>query len=149
VLSLGNCPYVFVNQKHPVINLIRMNKEMLGVDIDTIPKMDGEWYKLSEPLMASCCEAIKSNILSKMEQTDLYNFTIQAHPLHGGDWAIVDPHDMLQSFYPDPTWTKSDYQVNLAVHQKNFLERPGVLHLRMEVKYSVPETTAKSGPTIV
>jgi hypothetical protein len=144
VLTLGNCPYVFVNQMHPVINLIRMNKGMLGVDIDTIPKMDNEWYKLSQPLMNSCCDAIKSNILSKMEQTDLFNFTLQAHPLSGGDWASnVDMHDMMQSFFPDPSWSKTDLQLHTAAHQKNFLERPGVLHLRMEVKYSIPVTKNK------
>jgi hypothetical protein len=140
VLTLGNCPYVFVNQKHPVINLIRMNSDMLGVKIDDIPKMDGEWYKLSQPLMTSCCDAIKSNILSKMTQTDLFNFTLQAHPLHSTDWMDADHSDVMQTFFPDAAWTKDQLQMHMQAHQRNFLERPGVLHLRMEIKYSVPVT---------
>lgn len=67
VLKVPNCPYVFVHEAHPVINLLRMNKHLLGVDIDTTEKMDGQWYKITQPLMDSSCETLRSKILSKIE----------------------------------------------------------------------------------
>lgn len=36
VLALQNCPYVFVNENHPAINLLRMNQGVLGVNIDEV-----------------------------------------------------------------------------------------------------------------
>jgi hypothetical protein len=67
VLKVPGCPYVFVHEAHPVINLLRMNKHLLGVDIDTTEKMDGQWYKITAPLMESSCETLRTKILSKIE----------------------------------------------------------------------------------
>lgn len=36
VLALQNCPYVFVNENHPAINLLRMNEGVLGVKMDEV-----------------------------------------------------------------------------------------------------------------
>ena len=44
-----------------------MNKHLLGVDIDTTEKMDGQWYKITQPLMESSCETLRTKILSKIE----------------------------------------------------------------------------------
>jgi hypothetical protein len=67
VLKVPGCPYVFVHEAHPVINLLRMNKHLLGVDIDTTEKMDGQWFKITQPLMESSCETLRTKILSKIE----------------------------------------------------------------------------------
>lgn len=67
VLDMHNCPYVFVNQSHPVIHLLRQNESLLGVSIDTVPKMDNEWYKLARPLMTSCCTTVTQDVLSKIQ----------------------------------------------------------------------------------
>jgi hypothetical protein len=74
VLKVPGCPYVFVHEAHPVINLLRMNKHLLGVDIDTTEKMDGQWYKITAPLMESSCETLRTKILSKIE-TKVHNTT--------------------------------------------------------------------------
>jgi hypothetical protein len=67
VLKVPGCPYVFVHEAHPVINLLRMNKHLLGVDIDTTEKMDGQWFKITQPLMESSCDTLRTKILSKIE----------------------------------------------------------------------------------
>jgi hypothetical protein len=138
VLSLGNCPYVFVNQNHPVVNLIRMNKEMLGVDIDTIPKMDGEWYKLSQELMSSCCTAIHDKILFKMATSNLFAFNAQAHPIDGSKWPDMDSADLMASFQPNHLNSEAEEQTRMAAHQRNTVERPGTVYMRVKVEYSVP-----------
>lgn len=71
VLKVPNSPYVFVNETHPVINLLRVNRGLLGVDIDTIPKMDEQWYKITHPLMATSCDIIRQKILSRQGLSSL------------------------------------------------------------------------------
>lgn len=38
VLEVPNCSYVFVHENHPVVNLLRINKHIVGVDIDDQPR---------------------------------------------------------------------------------------------------------------
>lgn len=38
VLEVPNCHYVFVHENHPVVNLLRINKHVVGVDIDDQPR---------------------------------------------------------------------------------------------------------------
>ena len=38
-MDVAGCPYVFVSQGHPAINLLRANSELLGSDIDTMAKI--------------------------------------------------------------------------------------------------------------
>ena len=58
---------MFVHESHPVVNLLRMNKHLLGVDIDSTPKMDGQWFKITEPLMQTSCDTIRNKVLSRIE----------------------------------------------------------------------------------
>ena len=43
ILETQGCPYVFVNQEHPVIMLLRHNSALIGCNIDEQPKIDNEW----------------------------------------------------------------------------------------------------------
>lgn len=43
VLEVQACPYVFVHQDHPVVELLRHNSHLLGCIIDHQPKIDNEW----------------------------------------------------------------------------------------------------------
>lgn len=43
-----------------------MNKNLLGVDIDNTPKMDGQWYKVTAPLMQTSCETLRTKVLSRI-----------------------------------------------------------------------------------
>ena len=140
VLHLNNCPYVFVNEKHPVINLCRMNKSVIGVDIDTLPKMDNEWYKLARPLMATCCDIIRTKILSKMRMPeDLSQICLQLHRLNGEDWAHVDKADILKTFAPNPSWDAQTLQVQMKAHENNFSEKVCTFMGRINLEYELPK----------
>lgn len=139
ILHLANCPFVFVNESHPVINLLRMNTAVLGVDIDTCPKMDGEWYKLAKPLLTSCCETIRTQILSRMEPPrDLTQMCVQLHRLGGVDWSHVDGSDVLQTFAPDPQWDSATLRTHMHAHERNFTEKPGSFMARIHLEYEMP-----------
>lgn len=140
VLTLHNCPYVFVNEKHPVIGLIKVNKHSLGVDLNEMPKMDGEWYKLSTTLMTSCCDTIRNRILNKFRQpeTDLSQMCVQLHRLGGIAWNHTDKADVLSSFKPDPTWDQDKLKNELLAHENRFLQTPGTFMSRIQFEYEVP-----------
>jgi len=74
--QVPGCPFVFVRENHPVINLLRINKNLLGVDVDEQPKMDGEWHKVTQSLFDSSCDTIRNRILAKIETKDLSNLTV-------------------------------------------------------------------------
>jgi hypothetical protein len=120
-----------------VINLLRMNKHLLGVDIDTTEKMDGQWYKITQPLMSSSCETLRTKILSKIETKDLNSIQLQLHRIGGVDWSHVTNTDALMTFNPHPSWGAEETKVNLQAHQKNFGEKPSVFMARIHLVYEV------------
>lgn len=63
VLEIQGIDYLFVNYRHPVTHLIRINKELIGVDIDQVPLIDGAWIKMTRGLFECACETIRTRIL--------------------------------------------------------------------------------------
>jgi hypothetical protein len=78
-VQVPGCPYVFVHENHPVINLLRINKHIVGVDVDEQPKMDGQWHKITQSLFDSSCDTITTRILSKITTHDLNELTVRSH----------------------------------------------------------------------
>lgn len=76
VLDVPNCPFLFVHENHPVVNLLRINKHIVGVDIDDQPRMDGQWLKITKNLFDSSCDTIRNRILSKIHTQDLTNISV-------------------------------------------------------------------------
>jgi hypothetical protein len=77
VLEVPNCSYVFVHENHPVVNLLRINKHIVGVDIDDQPRMDGQWLKITRNLFDSSCDTIRHKILSRIHTQDLTNISVR------------------------------------------------------------------------
>lgn len=82
-----------------------MNKHLLGVDIDSTPKMDGQWYKITEPLMQTSCDTLRSKVLSRIATQDLTSMQVQLHRIGGTDWGHVSSTDALMTFAPNPAWS--------------------------------------------
>lgn len=141
MLTLQNCPYVFVNENHPVINLLKVNKGVLGVDINDVPKMDGEWYKLATPLMSSCCDTIRTQILNKFKtsDTDLSQLCIQLHRLGEVPWNNADKADVLANFRSDPSWSQERLRDEVKAHEARFLQTPATFMARIQLEYETPQ----------
>lgn len=76
VAQIPGVPYVFVHENHPVINLLRINKHVVGVDVDKQPKMDGQWHKITQSLFDSSCDTIKTRILARIRTHDLNDLNV-------------------------------------------------------------------------
>ena len=64
-----------MHEGHPVINLLRINKNMVGVDVDEQPKMDG-FIRVSNSLFDASCDAIRRRILTKLKTNNLNELTV-------------------------------------------------------------------------
>ena len=64
-----------MHENHPVINLLRINKSMVGVDVDEQQKMDG-YVKVTNSLFDASCDAIQNRILDKIQTHDFNNLTV-------------------------------------------------------------------------
>jgi hypothetical protein len=140
VLNIQNCPYVFVHENHPVVNLLRMNKAKLGVDIDTIQKMDNQWFKITRPLMQESCDSLRTKVLNRIcPSTDLTKMGVQLCRLGGAEWSQVDDADALMTFAPAPTWDKEQLKAGLKAHRSNFMERPATFMARIQLDYEIQQ----------
>ena len=131
--------YVFVNENHPVVSLLRVNKNLLGIDLDEIPKMDNQWYKITAPLMQTSCDILRSKVLSRIATQDLTSLQIQLHRIGGVDWAHCTAMDTMMTFKPNPTWSAQEYKVHQRAHEKDFTEKPATFMARIQIEYEIPK----------
>lgn len=137
VLRIPNSQFVFVHQEHPTIHLLKTNQQTTGIEIDESTKMDGQWYKLTEPLFMSSCESIRTNILNNIATSDLTNMQVQLHRIGGVDWSHISATDTAMSFAPNPTWDSSTRAIHMAAHEKNFTDKPATFMARIQLEYEM------------
>ena len=73
--QIPGCPYVFVHENHLVINLLRINKSMVCVDVNLQQKMDG-YVKVTNSLFEASCDAIQNSILNRITTHDLNTLSV-------------------------------------------------------------------------
>jgi hypothetical protein len=89
IMEVKGCPYVFVSQGHPAINLLRANSDLLGSDIDSMQKIDGEWFKVSRQVVMQCCQTLRTQVLNKVQNSDLNSIQLQLHRFQNVPWTSL------------------------------------------------------------
>ncbi len=64
VLGSPDMSYVFVDINHPAVHLLRNNKEIVGIDVDEQPLIDGHYVKMTKLLFESCCSTIRAKVMT-------------------------------------------------------------------------------------
>ena len=100
VLNVTGEPYVFVSKAHPVIDLLRANKDVLNANIDDSTMIDGQWFKVTRQVMSTCCQQLRSKILEKIGTVDLNEIRVQISRLDGLNWKEMQCGDELMSTLP-------------------------------------------------
>ncbi|KAJ1467172.1 hypothetical protein T484DRAFT_1756060 [Baffinella frigidus] len=101
IMEVKGCPYVFVSQGHPAINLLRANSDMLGSDIDQMTKIDGEWFKVSRQVVMQCCQTLRTQVLNKVQNSDLNTIQLQLHRFQNVPWTSLPSTAMMNSNQSD------------------------------------------------
>ena len=139
VLSVAGQPFVFVSQKHPVIDLLRQNADLLSANIDEQPLIDGEWYKITRQVMGTCCQTLRNKVLNRVSTRDLNNFQVQLHRVGRTQWlsdvSSGDDHELL-SAVPHQIIAGGD-QSAISSSVQAVLDHPRSYMARLEVQYEV------------
>ena len=108
ILDVNGQQYIFCSKDHPVIELLRQNKEILNANIDDQQMIDGEWLKLTRQVFSTCCQTLRTKVLNNVSTRDLNNFSVQISPIGKDDWSTnMQANDEMLSFIDTATLVNS------------------------------------------
>jgi hypothetical protein len=123
ILPVNGMPYVFVHENHPVVALLRANKDAVGTAVDEAAKIDGEWFKISKQVVDSCCNLLQQKVLTKMNCQDLNQLQVQLKRLDAKEWT--DMGDILAEYMD-------------SQEDSHIFDKPCSFHARIELTYEIP-----------
>ena len=129
VLDVQGMPYKFVHETHPIIQLLMVNKEMLGSDISTHAKIDGEWYKIGTQVLNTACGVLSSKILTKMPCQDLSQLQAQLKRADANEWT--DHSNFLEE--------SMEGGGSAFAGGESIFDKPCSFHCRLEITYELPK----------
>jgi hypothetical protein len=129
IMEVKGCPYVFVSQGHPAINLLRANSELLGADIDSCTKIDNEWFKVSRQVVMQCCATLRDQVLSKVSNSNLGAFNIVLGRFQGVPWTSLPNEAFMTTGNLSPEAQQTAYA--------NTLMKPCSYTARLELTYEI------------
>ena len=121
VLEVNNQNYVFVHEHHPVISLLKANSDLLGTELRDDQRIDGEWFKVSKTVLSTCCNTLKSKVLSKLHVNNLMDLQVQLKRLDSQAWD--DHSDVL-----------NEHSTMLG---SNLIDNPYSFMARLELTYEL------------
>lgn len=142
VLEVKACPYVFVKDTHPIIAVLRANTDLIGTHIDSMPKIDGEWYKISRTVLQQCCSALRTQILSKLSTHDLNTFQVNIERVGGQDWIDLNDMSIVRARISEkiPVNASEDEVMELEDREsRRFTTTPYEYHARIELTYELEQ----------
>lgn len=138
VIPVQGFNYVFVNHEHPAIALLRVNKDLLGADIDSQQLIDGQWYKVSRQVLTSCCNTLRTKVLSRIATRDLNTFSVQLHRIGNENWGeLGDGSEFLQDMPQDISWNQEQRQAAEAKWMELQLKKPCSYMATVEIEYEI------------
>jgi hypothetical protein len=138
VMDTSNQPYVFVHMSHPVIGILKYNAPMIGCDIEKQPKFDGQYYKITRQVMATCCQGLRQKVLGAMETQDLNLFNVQVHRANAPGWDHLDSAVCMQGFKAKAKWTPEELAREKEHHLREFMTTEYHYIARLLIEYEVP-----------
>ena len=137
VLDVSGQQFIFCAQDHPVIDLLRQNKELLNANIDEQPLIDGEWYKITKQVFQTCCQTLRNKVLSKVTTRDLNSFNVQITRIGREDWSTsVSSHDEIMSQIPTSVLFGGDEQA-ITQEVTGILKKVCTYSALLEIAYDI------------
>lgn len=92
IMPFHNEPYGLVPKNHAVTRVVRMNQELIGIDLDTMTQAFGR-YKMHNRLITKCQNTLRQQVLEVMPFTDLSCWKVRlerADGLRFGDETNIE-----------------------------------------------------------
>lgn len=157
VLNVQGESFVFVSKTHPVIDLLRLNKDILNADIDMQPLIDDQWLKVTKQVMATCCQQLKTKVLNKVGTCDLNQLSVQLSRMDGIHWVELSENDELFSKIPAHLTTQALRNENVTDHEwmetqeklkheftaaaNMLIKKPFSFHARIQLEFELIPTS--------
>lgn len=157
VLNVQGESFVFVSKTHPVIDLLRLNKDILNADIDSQALIDDQWFKVTKQVMATCCQQLKTKVLSKVGTCDLNQLSVQLSRMDGIHWVELSENDELFSKIPAHLTTQGLRNENMTEEQWHenqehlkqeftaaanaLIKKPFSFHARLQLEFELIPTS--------
>jgi hypothetical protein len=136
VMEVKTHPVVFVDSKHPVISLLRANKEILGSDIDEQSLVQGRWHTVSRQCFNTAVKTLRQKVLSNINtNTNLANFALQVTPLDRKPWCDIGKGEHVKEIV-DATTREA-----LQDAHTRALNKPYNISAKFQVTYEYPTTS--------
>lgn len=136
VLQVNNQQYIFVHQDHPVIQVLRINRELINADIDQQAKIDNEWYKITRQVFSTCCQELRQRVLNKVSTRDMNQFGVQIERIGKHNWTDYSHGDEIMSTLDQALLKRNDQQ-EIASEIEAKIKQPCSYCMRLEVQYEV------------
>ena len=141
IVPVKGQPFVFIDCNHPVVSLLRHNAHLIGCDIDTQKKIEGQYYKISCQVLHSCCDTLRRKVLSKVTSHDLNTLSLQIHRINADGWEdLQDGTIAMRSFKLKSGRSPEEEEEAQRKHLKNFVSTPYSYMARIKIRYELPST---------
>jgi len=139
VMFLTGASYYFVHEGHPAIHMLRVNTDVLGVQIKEETLVNGSWYKVDTEAFLFCVNTLREDLLKNAPSTfDLTSLTVRVCKPDGQRWLQLPPQ-VIDGLSADNNGGQEEQQeAKIALIQK-YLDRPLHVTLRLAVEYTLPE----------
>jgi len=145
VIPVPNHPFLFVHLNHPVVGLLRHNSELIGCDVDKMPRMEGQYIRLTRQVMNECCKTLRTQVLSKVRTQDMNLFSLQLHRLGAETWDdLGDGTVPLQDFKIKAKWSPDQVEMEKKHHLEQFMKNKYQYMARLEIEYEIPSVAIAS-----
>ena len=138
VMEVRSQPVVFVGKEHPVISLLRANKDILGSDIDQQSLVQGRWHTVSRQCFNTACKTLRQKVLSGIDNVNLANFAMQVVPLDRKAWSDIGTGEHVKEI------VKAHTREGLQEAHTRALNRPYNISARFQIEYEYP-TPSQAG----
>ena len=135
VMEVKTHPVVFVDKDHPVISLLRANKDILGSDIDEQSLVQGRWHTVSRQCFNTACKTLRSKVLCNINTVNLANFALQALPLDRRSWCDLGSGEHVSDILNATT------REGLQGAHTRALNKPYNVSARFQITYEYPTHT--------
>lgn len=129
--------YLFVHQHHPVIQVLRINKELINADIDAAKKLEDEWFKVTKAVFSHCCQELRQRVLNKVSTRDLNSFSIQIARIGSDGWnSSASLMNELRRAMPEhEVSSKSEEEVQK--YMTSLISKQSSYSARLELQYEL------------
>lgn len=130
-MRLHGANYYFVDQKHPVVDLLYHNQEALGTKIDPNDMVNGKWYRINCEVFDDSCHTLDVKVFNKTPQVfDLSKLRCTLQRPDNIRWMETP---LMQEEIND---SSSSEEKKLAY--KRYMNTPIYVYARIAVDYSIP-----------